>query len=97
MFALVAAIGTPASQLPGLNQPLETVPVQLVWACVETVDAMKSAIIASKLDEANLLQARAPDVVPRHGLMDDRRCGSRPISAPNQWAMTIIIKKNRGA
>ena len=30
-----------------------SVPVQLVWACVETVDAMKSPIAASKVDETS--------------------------------------------
>ena len=65
MFAPVAAFGTPAIQLPGLNQPLENAPVQLVWACVETVDAAKSAIVASNLDETNLQPAPAPDVAPR--------------------------------
>ena len=39
MFASVATPGTPASQLAGLNQPLENAPVQFVWAYVETVDA----------------------------------------------------------
>jgi hypothetical protein len=91
MFALVAAVGTPAFQLPGLNQPLETDPVQLVWACVETVIAMKIAIIASNLDETNL-QPRAPEAAPRRDPMDDSRCGSRPISAPNRWAMPTIKK-----
>ena len=68
MFASVATPGTPrGSQLTGLNQPLETAPVQLVWACVETVDAAKSAIVASNPDERNLQAARARDVVtPEH-------------------------------
>src|SRR5258708_19896208 len=90
MFALVSAFGTPAFQLRELNQPLENAPVQLVWACVETVDAAKSAIAASNLDETNLPPARAGDVVPRRVPMDDSRCGSHPISAPNQSAMPII-------
>ncbi len=82
MFALVAAVGTPASQLPGLNQPLETAPVQLVWAFVGTVDAAKSAIIASSLDETNLQPPHAGDVAPRRNPEDDSRRGSHPISAP---------------
>lgn len=49
IFALVASVGTPASQLPGANQSEELIPVQFVWACVETVDTVKSAIIASNL------------------------------------------------
>jgi hypothetical protein len=51
MFALVAAVGTPAFQLPAANQSEEIAPVQLVWACVDTVDAASSAsvIIVRKL------------------------------------------------
>jgi hypothetical protein len=89
MFALVAAVGTPAFQLRGLNQPLENAPVQLVWARVETVDVATSAIAASNVDETNL-QPRAGDVAPRRGPMENGRCGSHPISAPNQSAMPII-------
>ena len=67
MFALVVCLGTPAIQLRKLNQPLENAPVQLVWACVVTVDAAKSAIAASNLDETNLQPPRAGDVAPRWG------------------------------
>ena len=90
MFALVSAFGTPAFQLRGLNQPLEFAPVQLVWACVETVDAAKSAIAASNPDETILPPARAGEVAPLRGPMDDSRCRSHPISAPNQSAMPIM-------
>ena len=90
MFASVVCLGTPASQLPVKNQSEENCPVQLVWACVETVDAAKSAIVASNLDETNLQPARARDVAPRRGPVDDSRRGSHPISAPNQSAMPII-------
>jgi hypothetical protein len=87
MFTLVSAFGTPVLQLPGLNQPLEVAPVQLVtWACVETVDAVKSAIAASNLEEKNLPPARAAVVAPRGGPMDDSRRGSHPIFNPNQSA-----------
>ena len=41
-FALVATVGTPAFQLPAVNQSEETAPVQSVWAFVEIVDAMKA-------------------------------------------------------
>ena len=54
MFPSVVCLGKPASQLPLKNQLEENCPVQLVWACVETVDAAKSAIAASNLDETNL-------------------------------------------
>jgi len=91
MFALVAAEGTPAFQLSPINQSEETAPVQLVWACVDTVNAA-SAIAASNLDETNLQPARARGVVPRRGPIDDSRCGSHPISAPNYSAMPIIKK-----
>ena len=70
MFASVATPGTPASQLRGLNQPLENAPVQLVWACVETVEVAKNAIVASNPDERNLQVARARDVVSRRICME---------------------------
>jgi hypothetical protein len=82
MFALVAAVGTPAFQLPAGNQSDETAPVQLVWAYVETVDAVKSAIAASNMDETILQPVRARDVVPRRSPMEDSRRGSHPITAP---------------
>ena len=68
MFALVATPGTPKGlQFRGLNQPLEIVPVQLDWACAETVDAASSAMVASNPDERNLQAVRARDVVtPEH-------------------------------
>ena len=90
MFALVAAVGTPATQLSALNQPLETAPVQLVWACVETVDAVKSAIVASNVDKTNLHPARARDVAPRRVPMDDSGRSSHPISASINPAMQKI-------
>ena len=86
MFALVAAVGTPASQLRGLNQPLENAPVQLVWACAETVDAAKSAIVASNLDETNLQPARALTSRPGAVLwttVDAVRTPYRPQSTAN--------------
>jgi hypothetical protein len=86
MFPSVVCLGKPASQLPLKNQLEEDCPVQLVWACVETVDAMKSAIAASNLAET-LQPPRVRDVAPRRGPIDDSRCGSHPISAPNQSAM----------
>src|SRR5262245_23835909 len=45
MVALVPA-GTPAVQLPALNQLESIAPVQLVWARVDTVDAESNAITA---------------------------------------------------
>ena len=82
MFPSVVCLGKPASQLPDKNQSEENRPVQLVvWACVETVDAAKSAIVASNLDETNLRPARARDVTSRRGPMGESRCGSHPISA----------------
>ena len=83
MFTLVSAFGTPALQLPGLNQPLEVAPVQLVtWACVETVHAMKNATAASNLKETNLQPAPVPDVEPQCGPVDDNRRGSHPNISP---------------
>ena len=38
MLALVPAVGTPAFQLPAVNQSEETAPVQFVWARVDDVD-----------------------------------------------------------
>ena len=45
MVAFVPA-GTPALQLPALNQSEFIAPVQLVWARVATVDAESNAITA---------------------------------------------------
>jgi hypothetical protein len=59
MFPSVVCRGKPEIQLPDKNQLGETAPVQLDWACVETVDAAKSAIVVSKVDKANLQPARA--------------------------------------
>ena len=97
MFALVVCVGTPASQLRKLNQPLENCPVQLVWACAETVDAAKSAIAASNLDQKNAQPASAPDVAPRRGPIDERRCGSRSIlaSPSSQVELAKQQKHNR--
>ena len=80
MFALVAAVGTPAFQLPAVNQSEETAPVQSVWAYVETVDVVKSAIVASNLEETNVQPARASAAAFRRESIDDRQRGSRPIS-----------------
>jgi hypothetical protein len=79
MLALVAAAGTPAFQLPAVNQSEETVPVQLVWACVETVDAATSAIATSNLEETHLQPARARAVASPQSSTNDSRCGSRLI------------------
>ena len=87
MFALIAAVGTPAFQLPAANQSEDTAPVQLVWACVETVDTATSAIAASNLEETNLQLACANEVAPRRGRMGDSRRGPHAISNPNQSAM----------
>ena len=63
MIASVATPGTPTGlQLRGLDQPLETAPVQLDWACVGAVDAASSAMVASNPAETNLQAARARDV-----------------------------------
>jgi hypothetical protein len=88
--SLPPSTGTPAVQLAAVNQSGETVPVQLVWACVETADTAKSALVARNLDETNLQAAHARDLTRRAGPMDDSRCGSRPTLAPNQSAMPII-------
>jgi hypothetical protein len=69
-------------QLRAVNQSDETAPVQLVWACVETVDAATSAIVASNLEQTNLQPARAGDIAPRRNPVDGSRGGSHPISAP---------------
>jgi len=79
MFPSVVCLGKPASQLPLKNQLEETAPVQLVWACIETVEAVKSAIPASNLGGTNL-QPPAPDVARRRGPMDDSRRGSHLMS-----------------
>jgi hypothetical protein len=95
MFASVVCLGKPASQLPLKNQLEENCPVQLVWACVETVDAATSAIVASNADETNLQPARVRDIAARRAPVDDHRHGSHRIPAPNQSAMPIT--KNRAA
>ena len=46
MIALAPKVGTPPLQLPALNQLLSIVPVQKVWARVDTVDAESNAITA---------------------------------------------------
>ena len=81
--------GTPASQLRKLNQPLENAPVQLVWAWVETVDAAKSANVASKLEKTNLQPARARDVTPARS---DGKQSTRfaPHLGPHQSAVPTI-------
>ena len=58
MFASVVCLGKPPFQLPLKNQLEENAPVQLLWACAETVDIATSAIVASNLDETNLPPAR---------------------------------------
>src|SRR5262249_61180903 len=46
-IALVPSVGTPAVQLPAINQSEDVAPVQLVvWARVATVDAESNAITA---------------------------------------------------
>jgi hypothetical protein len=67
MFASSVCLGKVESQLPDKNQLEVNCPVQLrVWACVETVDAAKSAIAGSNVDRTNLQPARARDIAPRH-------------------------------
>jgi hypothetical protein len=90
MFALIAAVGTPAFQLPAANQSGDTAPVQLVWACVETVDAVNSTIAASNPDDTDLKPARVGDIAQCQGRIENSRYGSRLIPAPNQSAMPII-------
>ena len=51
MFPSVVCLGKLAVQLPDRNQLEVNVPVQSVWAWVETVDAAKSAMVASDLDK----------------------------------------------
>jgi hypothetical protein len=77
-------VGIPPTQLPPKNQLEDNSPVQLDWACVETVDAAKSAIVVSNVDKTNSQPAHVPDVAPRRGPMDNHRHGSRPISASDQ-------------
>ena len=62
MVAFVPA-GTPAVQLPAVNQLESIAPVQLVWARVDTVDAESNAITAvvvSKCARINALAKHAP-------------------------------------
>src|SRR5262245_2766500 len=54
MVAAVPSVGTPALQFVAVNQSLDVVPVQLVWARVATVDAESNAI-AFALAAASLL------------------------------------------
>src|SRR5579863_2316753 len=84
MFGLVVAVGIPPSQLPDMNQLEETAPVQVFCACVGRVDAAKSAIVTSNIDETNLRPARARDAAPLRGPTADRPGGSHPTLAPNQ-------------
>ena len=86
MFASSVCLGKRAGlQLPLKNQLEVNVPVQSrVWACDETVDAAKSANVASKVNEKNSQRGRTGDTVPWRGAVDDSRCGSYPITAPNQ-------------
>jgi hypothetical protein len=70
--------------LPLENHSEETCPVQfLVWACVEAVDATKSAIVASNPQATDFPPARAGDAVPWRDPMEIGRCDSRPIPASN--------------
>jgi hypothetical protein len=71
MFALFKPVGIPPIQLTALNQSEETTPVQSLWACVETVDAAKSAIVASNVDKTNLQPARVREVARRRDPIDD--------------------------
>jgi hypothetical protein len=84
MFASSVCLGKPPIQLPAKNQLEENRPVQSDWACVETVEAAKSAIAISNMAETNLQTARAGDAEPRRDTMKNSRCDSPPISAPNQ-------------
>ena len=95
MFALVATVGTPAFQLPAVNQSEETAPVQSVWACVETVDATKSAIAASNLDETNLQLGPCPWRLAPACSYGRQSTRVAPHIGSNQSAMPII--KNRVA
>jgi hypothetical protein len=83
MFASVVCLGKPALQLPLKNQLEENCPVQSVWARVETVDAAKTAIVASNVDKTNLQPVRAGDVAPGRGPVDHGGRGSPRISASN--------------
>src|ERR1700722_49525 len=88
MMASSVCLGKVESQLPLKNQSGVNRPVQfLVWACVETADAAKSAMVASNLDETNLPPARARDVARRRGPMENSRRGSYSIRPPTnrQW------------
>ena len=69
MFASSVCLGKVESQLPLKNQLEVNVPVQLVWACVETVDAAKSATIASNLDETTLARRRVPVTSRPHAVL----------------------------
>ena len=51
IIASLAAVGTPALQLPGVNQLEELVPVQLVCALVDTTDAASNTSAAKKTDK----------------------------------------------
>ena len=60
-------------QLPAANQLDDPAPASQFlrfWAYVETVDAVKSAIAASNLEETNLPPARARDAVSRRGRVE---------------------------
>ena len=97
MIASVATPGTPTGlQLRGLNQPLETAPVQLDWACVGAVDAASSAMVASNPAETNLQAARARDVMSvmsRRGRMGDNGRGSHPMISPYQPARLGLYRR----
>src|SRR5262245_44179481 len=55
-IALVADVGTPAVQLPAINQFSDIAPVQLVvWARVDTVETESNAITAVVVSKASLL------------------------------------------
>ena len=85
--ASVAGVGVPAGAqlVPMIQLPVASTQV---WtcACAGAETAATSAIVASNLDKTNSQPARARDVAPRRGSMDDSRRGSRPTSNPNQSA-----------
>jgi len=65
MSPSVVCLGKPPIQLPAKNQLEENCPVQSLWACAETVNAAKSAIVANSLDKTNLEPTFAREVAPR--------------------------------
>ena len=87
MTASFAGVGVPAGAqlVPVIQLPVASTQV-LTCACAGAETAATSAIVASNLDKKNSQPARARDVAPRRGPMDDSRRGSHPTSNPNQSA-----------